>query len=118
MKEKWLLKNKKTEFQKLSNELNEGKLTLRLLSNRGIDSKEAASLFLYGDINDMHDSYLLKDLEKGVEILKDAIKNQKRIVIYGDYDCDGVCSTATLYKGLKKLGANFTYHIPNRESEG
>lgn len=118
MKEKWLLKNKKTEFQKLSNELNEGKLTLRLLSNRGIDSKEAASLFLYGDINDMHDSYLLKDLEKGVEILKDAIKNRKRIVIYGDYDCDGVCSTATLYKGLKKLGANFTYHIPNRESEG
>ena len=45
MKEKWLLKNKKTEFQKLSNELNEGKLTLRLLSNRGIDSKRSSFSF-------------------------------------------------------------------------
>ncbi|MGL5417201.1 MAG: single-stranded-DNA-specific exonuclease RecJ [Clostridium sp.] len=119
MKEKWLLKNKKTEFLKLSKEFNkEGKLTLRLLSNRGIDSKEKASLFLYGDIKDMHDSYLLKDLEESVQIIKDGIDSKKNIVIYGDYDCDGVCSTSILYKGFKRLNANFKYHIPNRESEG
>ncbi|WP_297634266.1 single-stranded-DNA-specific exonuclease RecJ [uncultured Clostridium sp.] len=118
MKEKWLLKNKKTEFQKLQKECNEGLLTLRLLSNRGIDNKKAASLFLYGDIKEMHDPFAMKDLEKAVNILKDAIDTGKRIVIYGDYDCDGVCSTAVLYKGLKKLNANFKYHIPNRESEG
>ncbi|MGL4849654.1 MAG: single-stranded-DNA-specific exonuclease RecJ [Clostridium sp.] len=119
MKEKWLLKNKKTEFLKLTKEFNdEGMLTLRLLSNRGIDSEAKASLFLYGDIKNMYDSYLLKDLEESVKIIKDGIEDKKKIVIYGDYDCDGVCSTSILYKGFKRLNANFKYHIPNRESEG
>ncbi|MGL4873026.1 MAG: single-stranded-DNA-specific exonuclease RecJ, partial [Clostridium sp.] len=81
------LKNKKTEFLKLTKEFNdEGMLTLRLLSNRGIDSEAKASLFLYGDINNMYDSYLLKDLEESVKIIKDGIEDKKKIVIYGDYD--------------------------------
>ena len=118
MKEKWLVRNKKEEFLKLSNDMNENSLILRLLANRGISTKEAASLFLNGTISDMHDSFLLKDLKEGVNIIKDAIEKGKKIIIYGDYDCDGVCSTTILYKGLKRLGANFDYHIPNRESEG
>ncbi|GAA0856652.1 hypothetical protein GCM10008916_07000 [Clostridium nitritogenes] len=118
MKEKWLVRNKKEEFLKLSSEMNENSLILRLLANRGISTKEAASLFLNGTISDMHDSFLLKDLKEGVSIIKNAIEKGKKIIIYGDYDCDGVCSTTILYKGLKRLGANFDYHIPNRESEG
>ena len=60
----------------------------------------------------------MKDMKKAVSIIKDAIEEKKKIVIYGDYDCDGVCSTTILYRTLKKLGANFDYYIPNREDEG
>ncbi|MEG0238224.1 MAG: single-stranded-DNA-specific exonuclease RecJ [Clostridium sp.] len=118
MKEKWLVRNKKEEFLKLSKDVDENSLILRLLANRGISTKEAASLFLNGKTFDMYDSFLLKDLKEGVNIIKNAIEKGKKIVIYGDYDCDGVCSTTILYKGLKRLGANFKYHIPNRENEG
>lgn len=118
MKEKWLIRNKKDEFQSLAKDMDENSLILRLLANRGISDKKSASLFLNGTVNDMHDSFLMKDLKLGVDIIKDAIEKGKKIVIYGDYDCDGVCSTAILYKGLKRLNANFEYHIPNRESEG
>lgn len=118
MKEKWLIREKKEEFQKLAKEINEDNLTLRLLANRGISDPKAASLFLYGNLSDMHDPFLMKGVKEGVNIIKEAINNRRKIVIYGDYDCDGVCSTSILYKCLKKLGANFSYHIPNRESEG
>lgn len=118
MKEKWLIRNKKDEFQSLAKDMDENSLILRLLANRGISDKKSASLFLNGTVNDMHDSFLMKDLKLGVDIIKDAIEKGKKIVIYGDYDCDGICSTAILYKGLKRLNANFEYHIPNRESEG
>ncbi|MDQ0149707.1 single-stranded-DNA-specific exonuclease RecJ [Eubacterium multiforme] len=118
MKEKWLVRNKKDEFQSLAKDMDENSLILRLLANRGISDKKSASLFLKGTVADMHDSFLMKDLKLGVDIIKDAIEKGKKIVIYGDYDCDGVCSTAILYKGLKRLNANFEYHIPNRESEG
>lgn len=118
MKEKWLIREKREDFIKLANSLNEDSLILRLLANRKISDPKAASLFLYGDLNNFHDPFLLKDLSLGVEIIKNAIINNKKIAIYGDYDCDGVCSTSILYKGLKKLNANFIYHIPNRESEG
>ena len=57
-------------------------------------------------------------MKKAVSIIKGAIEEKKKIVIYGDYDCDGVCSTTILYRTLKKLGANFDYYIPNREDEG
>ena len=88
MKEKWLLRNKKEEFQSLSKYMKENSLILRLLANRGISKKESASLFLNGTINDMYDGSLLKDLNKGVAIIKDAIEKGKKIVIYGDYDCE------------------------------
>ncbi|GAB6167742.1 single-stranded-DNA-specific exonuclease RecJ [Clostridium carnis] len=118
MKEKWMLINKKESFLKLSNSINENPLVLRLLANRGIDNKEVANKFLYGTVEDLYDGFLLKDMEKGIKIIKDAIDNKKKIIIYGDYDCDGVISTVILYKALQTVNANFNYHIPNREEEG
>lgn len=118
MKEKWMVINKKDDFEKLNSQVNLHPLIVRLLANRGVTTKEEASLFLNGNIKDLHDAALMKDMKKGVEIIKEAIELGKPIVIYGDYDCDGVCSTTILYKTLRKLGANFTYYIPNREDEG
>ena len=86
MKEKWILQNKKESFLKLSNSINENPLVLRLLANRGIDDIYLAKRFLYGDINDLYDGYLMKDMKKGIDIIKDAIDTNKKIIIYGDYD--------------------------------
>lgn len=118
MKENWILTNKKESFLKLSNSIEENPLVLRLLANRGIDDINLAKRFLYGKVKDMYDGYLMKDMKKGVSIIKNAIENNKKIIIYGDYDCDGVNSTTILYKALKKVNANYSYYIPNREEEG
>lgn len=118
MKEKWIVINKKEDFIKLTSEYELNPLIARLLANRGIVNKKEASLFLKGTVNDLNDASLMKDMKKAVSIIKDAIEEKKKIVIYGDYDCDGVCSTTILYRTLNKLGANFDYYIPNREDEG
>lgn len=118
MKEKWMAINKKEDFIKLTNEYEINPLIARLLANRGIVNKKEASLFLKGTVNDLNDASLMKDMKKAVSIIKGSIEEKKKIVIYGDYDCDGVCSTTILYRTLKKLGANFDYYIPNREDEG
>ena len=118
MKEKWIVTNKKTAFENLSKEMSLSPILLRLLANRGITTKKQAEEFLYGDIDKLVDPYLMKDMNVAVSIIKEAILQNKKIVIYGDYDCDGVCSTAILYKTFKILNAKFDYYIPNRESEG
>ena len=118
MNEKWVVRNKKENFEKLSKDLKENPLALRILANRGISTSEEAKKFLRADVNDLHDGSLLKDMDKGVDIIKDAVTSNKKIIIYGDYDCDGVMSTVILYNTLKRLNANFSYHIPHREHEG
>ncbi|MBU3132201.1 single-stranded-DNA-specific exonuclease RecJ [Clostridium gasigenes] len=118
MREKWVVINKKEEFEKLSKNVKENPLALRILANRGISTVEGAKKFLSPDINNLYDGFLLKDMDKGVDIIREAVINNKKIVIYGDYDCDGVISTVILYKALKKVGAKFSYHIPHREEEG
>lgn len=118
MKENWILVNKKESFLKLSEFLKENPLVLRLLANRGISDINLANRFLKGTIEDLYDGYLMKDMKNGIDIIKDAIINNKKIIIYGDYDCDGVNSTTILYKALKYVGANYSYYIPNREEEG
>ena len=89
-----------------------------LLYNRGYRSPEEVSKFLnFGDAV-MHSPLLLKDVEKAVERIRIAIDNNERIVIYGDYDVDGVTSVTMLYLYLKNLGAQVSYYIPNRVGEG
>ncbi|MGL4772210.1 MAG: DHH family phosphoesterase, partial [Clostridium sp.] len=118
MKEKWLLTGKKKEYDSLCSEYKDNSLILRLLANRGICTKEEALLFLNGTLDNLNDGRAIKDIDKGIDIVKKAIEDKKLIAIYGDYDCDGVTSTTILYKTLEALNANFIYYIPNREEEG
>ena len=118
LKEKWMVINRKTEYENLNQEIKLHPLIARLLSNRDISTRKEAENFLYGSINDLLDPYIMKDMKGGISFIKEAIINKKKIIIYGDYDCDGVCSTAILYKTLKNLDANCNYYIPNREEEG
>lgn len=86
MKEKWMLTNKKEDFEKLNSQIKEHPLIVRLLANRGINNKEDASLFLTGGIESLYDGKNMKDMIAGVELVKDTILNKEKIVIYGDYD--------------------------------
>lgn len=110
--------NKKNEFDRLKSDIELHPLLIRLLVNRGIKTGEEASLFLNGTLCELEDGRIMKDMNKAVDIIKEGIERQEKIIIYGDYDCDGVCSTTILYKTLESLGANFSYYIPNREEEG
>lgn len=91
-------------------------LLAKLLINRGINTKEKFISFLSGNIEDLHNPFIFEDMEKVVERILKAIKNNELIYIQGDRDVDGVTSTALLYRTLKHLKANVHYHLPNAEN--
>lgn len=90
----------------------------QLLMQRGITSDAAAEKFLYPKLDDLYEPSLLYMLDKAVERINVAIENNEQILVYGDYDADGVCSTVVLLKALQERGANCDYYIPNRFTEG
>ncbi len=92
-------------------------LIAMLLQIRGITDDDEINDFLYND-SVLSDPFDAKDMEKAVTRIKDAIENFERICVYGDFDADGVTSTALLYSYLETVGANVMYYIPARESEG
>ena len=85
--------------------------------NRHIDVDEGRQ-FLQGTLSDLLDPFTLKDMDVAVSLVMETIESHKPIVIYGDYDVDGITATSVLYRLLKKLGADVTYYIPERQSEG
>lgn len=93
-------------------------ITLRVLLNRNINEIHKLKEFFYGSFNNLYNPYLMKDMDRGIKIMCDAIKNKEKIMVYGDYDADGVTSTAILYKAIRNCGGNVSYHIPHRENEG
>jgi single-stranded-DNA-specific exonuclease len=97
---------------------NISEISASLLYNRGFHTAEDASRFL--NFNDvvMHSPLLLKDVEKAVARISEALENNERIAIFGDYDVDGVTSVTMLYLYLHNLGADIGYYIPNRIGEG
>lgn len=102
----------------LSQKLNIAPLVATLLVNRGISTVEEANSFLYAEKEKVYDPFLFQDMEKTVERINLAIHEQQPILIFGDYDADGVTSTTVLLETLSEMGANVTYYIPNRFSEG
>jgi single-stranded-DNA-specific exonuclease len=90
----------------------------RILTSRRILSTEDASRYLSPSLNDLHNPLLMKDMQKGVQRLTGAIYNREKIVIYGDYDADGVTSVVVLLKFLMEIGHSVTYYIPDRIKDG
>ena len=93
-------------------------LLATILVNRGITSEEKIRQFLEPTRQDFYNPYLMKDMEIAVERIVKAIENQEKVIIYGDYDVDGITSTTVLKKFLKDLGLEVSYYIPNRLNEG
>jgi single-stranded-DNA-specific exonuclease len=103
--------------RKLAEQLQIAPLVARILAGRGITDAENARSFLFSD-GIFYDPFLLPDMEKSVERIRRAVRDGEKIMIYGDYDADGVTSTYCLLKTLKTLGADVQYYIPDRLSEG
>ncbi|HBI03508.1 MAG TPA: single-stranded-DNA-specific exonuclease RecJ, partial [Paenibacillaceae bacterium] len=118
-KTRWVLKEINEGLgEQFANELQLSPLLTRLLLIRGIDSIEKATAFLYGEEKDFYDPFLLSDMDKAIQRTREAIEYGEPILIYGDYDADGVTSTSILVHTLRKAGAVFQYYIPNRFTEG
>lgn len=118
-KTRWVLKNSNEEkAQQLAKALNIDLLLAKLLVNRGIETVSEAMEFIHVEEKEFHDPFLLPDMEKAVERIQRAIQKQEKILIFGDYDADGVTATTLLMEALQNLGANVTYYIPDRFTEG
>lgn len=118
-KKRWKIQGRGHSLeQQLVTELKISPLVASLLINRGISSVEEARHFLYIEKQEFHDPFMMKDMRLAKERIEDAIKNNEKILIFGDYDADGVSSTAVMVHTLKKLNANFHFYIPNRFTEG
>lgn len=117
-KTRWVVRKTDQQLVKtLENELKITPLVASLLINRGLDTVDSARYFLFGK-EQFHDPYLLKGMDIAVKRIRDAIEKQEPILIYGDYDADGVSSTTVLMLTLRHLGANVQFYIPNRFTEG
>ena len=90
----------------------------RLLVERGITSMAAARKFFRPQLQDLHDPFLMKDMDKAVERLNKAMGKKERILIYGDYDVDGTTAVALVYKFIQQFYSNIDYYIPDRYNEG
>ena len=116
--EKWMLQTKRADFQEIAEKFHINPVTARIMRNRDVVGEEAIRRYLSGGIGDLYDPRLLKDVELAVRILIEKIQAGKRIRIIGDYDIDGVCSTAILYMALRRAGAQVDYEIPDRIRDG
>lgn len=90
----------------------------RILAARGISSKDQIREFLFGELTDQHDPFLLKGMEKAVIRIKQAIADDELILVHGDYDVDGVTATAVMGKALERLGARCFLYLPQRLKGG
>lgn len=89
-----------------------------LLWQRGVNTYEEAKLFFRPQLDHLHDPFLMKDMDKAIERIEQAIKNKEKILVYGDYDVDGTTAVALVYSFFKTIYKELGYYIPDRYKEG
>jgi single-stranded-DNA-specific exonuclease len=117
---RWTLPSKpdKEQVQKLQNELQVDETIATLLIQRGIETFEQARTFFRPTLNDLHNPYLMKDMDKAVVRIEKAIKNNENILVFGDYDVDGTTAVSLVSSYLKSYYPNVATYIPDRYDEG
>ena len=116
--ERWVVAAKRADFVAIGKEFGIDPVIARLIRNRDVQDRDEIRRYLYGKVDELASPHLMKDVDKAVEILRNKIKEKKRIRIIGDYDIDGVISTFILIKGLKRAGALADTYIPDRVADG
>jgi single-stranded-DNA-specific exonuclease len=120
MEKRWVLKEK-GDFEtvtKLQNELTIDIHLANLLVQRGIRTFEEAKSFFRPQLTDLHDPFLMKDMDLAIDRIEKAIHNKEKILVYGDYDVDGTSAVALVYSFIKEYYNEVDFYIPDRYSEG
>ncbi|WP_057546754.1 single-stranded-DNA-specific exonuclease RecJ [Streptococcus pneumoniae] len=107
-----------SDFTKIAKKAGLSPEVARLLFERGIQNQESLKKFLEPSLEDLHDPYLLHDMDKAVERIRQAIEEGENILIYGDYDADGMTSASIVKESLEQLGAECRVYLPNRFTDG
>ena len=124
MKNKWIIDHipasDRQQAGVLAQDINQSHVIGELLAARGVHTFEEARQFFRPDLKMLHDPMLMKDMDKALDRLTKAIVNKEKIMIYGDYDVDGITAVALVYLMLIKIHpqSELNYYIPNRETEG
>ena len=120
MEKRWVIKEKGEELviRKLVQELDIDQHLANLLVQRGVRTFDEAREFFRPAISQLHDPFLMKDMDKAVARIQKAIRHKEKILVYGDYDVDGTTAVALVYSFLKKIGAELDFYIPDRYAEG
>jgi single-stranded-DNA-specific exonuclease len=105
---KWVVRNHKSDMD----------IIAKLLVNRNLDTDEKKREFFESGIEGLHDPLIFKDMKKAVELIKKSVADKKKIMVFGDYDVDGITATVIVYDFLKRIGADAHYTMPNREKDG
>lgn len=117
---RWIAKEKADQeaVQQLISELGAPPIVAEILCQRGVDTADKVKSFFNPRINDLHDPFLMKDMEKAVLRIEAAIENKENVMIFGDYDVDGTTSVALCYSYFSPLFHFTEYYIPDRYTEG
>ena len=116
--EKWMVYNKRADFQKIGHEFGIDPVIARLIRNRDIQDMDEIRSYLYGTLEEIPSPWEMKDVDRAVAVIEEKIVQKRSIRIIGDYDIDGVTATCILLKGLKRLGADVDTYIPDRIKDG
>ena len=120
MKKRWILKERgeETVIGQLSRELNIDQHLANLLVQRDIHTFDQAKAFFRPRLEELYDPFLMKDMDKAINRIEEALKKREKILIYGDYDVDGTTAVSLVYLFLRKLTDQIDFYIPDRYTEG
>ncbi|MCS6818786.1 MAG: single-stranded-DNA-specific exonuclease RecJ [Chitinophagales bacterium] len=119
MQKRWrIIEADRQQIETLQKELRIHPALLRILVQRGINSYESAYEFFRPSMEKLHNPFAMKDMDKAVARIIQAVERNEKILIYGDYDVDGSTAVALLYLFLKNFYSNFDYYVPHRKKEG
>ena len=119
MEKRWnILVGEPSKVNELQSSLKIHPILCELLVQRGIEDFEKAKQFFRPSLADLHDPWMMKDMQKAVDRITAAFDKSESIMVFGDYDVDGTTSVATLYQFLKNIGPNIEFYIPHRYREG
>ena len=117
---KWILKEPADpgKVTRLATEVGIDRVLAELLVKRGVETFEEARSFFRPDLANLHDPFLMKDMDRAVERVRAAIVSGEKILVYGDYDVDGTTAVALVYSFLKRFTSNIDFYVPDRNDEG
>jgi len=120
MEKRWVYKDQGDEHivRKLADELSIDLNLSNLLVQRGINTFDQARSYFRPQLEDLHDPFLMKDMDKAIDRITTAIENKEKILVYGDYDVDGTTAVALVYTFINQFYHNIDFYIPDRDTEG